>query len=58
MTLIHDPNRWPEGEVAVAEFDQYYSSSNYSDRGRKRLYLARESEHSPWKILLEESLSQ
>ena len=57
MTLIHDPNRWPEGEVTVAEFDQSYRSSNYADRGRKRLYLARENSDSAWKILLEESLT-
>ncbi len=57
MTLIHDPNRWPEGEVTVAEFDQSYRSSNYSDRGRKRLYLARKNSDSAWKILLEESLT-
>jgi len=58
LTLMHDPNRWDEGEILVAEFDQHYSSSNYTDLGRKRLYLARESESQPWKILLEESLSQ
>jgi murein L,D-transpeptidase YafK len=58
MTIIHDPNRWPEGEVVVAEFDQHYRSSNYSDIGRKRLYLARESDNSPWKILLEEGLAR
>lgn len=58
MTLIHDPNRWPEGEMVVAEFDQSYRSSNYADHGRKRLYLARSSATTPWKILLEESLEQ
>ena len=58
MTLIHDPNRWPEGEVVVAEFNQHYRSSNYSDTGRKRLYLARESDRSPWKIILEESIAR
>jgi len=56
MTLIHDPNQWPEGEVIVAEFDQSYRSSNYADTGRKRLYLARKNSGSEWKILLEESL--
>lgn len=56
MTIVHDPNRWPEGEVVVAEFDQYYRSNNYADIGRKRLYLARDSDNSPWKILLEEGL--
>ncbi len=58
MTLIHDPNRWPEGEVVVAEFDQSYRSSNYADHGRKRLYLARADRSQPWRILLEESLEQ
>jgi len=56
MTLIHDPNPWPEGEVIVAEFDQSYRSSNYADKGRKRLYLARAKPGQHWKILLEESL--
>jgi len=58
MTLIHDPNRWPEGEVVVAEFDQSYRSSNYADKGRKRVYLARVNADQKWKILLEESLDQ
>jgi len=58
MTVMHDPNRWPEGEMVVAEFDQHYRSSNYADQGRKRLYLARTSENQPWKILLEESLQR
>jgi len=58
LSLIHDPNAWPEGEVAVAEFDQNYSSSNFSDHGRKRLYLARSSADVPWQILLEETVAQ
>ncbi|GAV20093.1 l,D-transpeptidase catalytic domain [Mariprofundus micogutta] len=58
MTVMHDPNRWSEGEMVVAEFDQQYRSSNYADQGRKRLYLARDSESQPWKILLEETLNQ
>jgi len=58
LTLMRDPNRWPEGEVMLAEFDQRYRSSNYADKGRKRLYLARDSKDSPWKVLLEESLKQ
>lgn len=56
FTLMRDPTRWAEGEVVLAEFDQVYRSSNYADQGRKRLYLARDSKTSPWKILLEESL--
>jgi murein L,D-transpeptidase YafK len=56
MTIIHDPTRWQEGEVVVLEFKQTYQSSNYSDTGKKRLYLARDDEKSPWKILIEESL--
>jgi len=58
MTLIHDPNLWPEGEVVVAEFDQSYRSSNYADKGRKRVYLARAKADQKWEILLEESLDQ
>jgi len=58
ITLIHDPNPWPEGEVVVAEFDQSYRSSNYADKGRKRIYLARANANQNWKILLEESLGQ
>ncbi len=57
MSLIHDPSHWPEGEVVVAEFDQDYRSSNYADRGRKRLYLVRASAQQSWKILLEESVT-
>jgi len=58
MTLIHDPNPWPEGEVVVAEFYQTYRSSNYEDQGRKRIYLARSNGNEAWKILIEESLPQ
>jgi len=56
MTLIHDPNPWPEGEVVVAEFNQTYRSSNYGDQGRKRVYLTRTNATQPWKVLIEESL--
>ncbi len=58
LSLIHDPNLWPEGEVVVAEFDQIYRSSNYADQGRKRLYMARSSDAAPWQILLEETVHQ
>ncbi|MDX8409120.1 MAG: L,D-transpeptidase family protein [Mariprofundales bacterium] len=57
LTLIHDPNRWPEGEVVVAQFVQHYRSSNYRDRSIKRLYLARKSVRRPWKILSEETIT-
>jgi len=56
LTLIHDGNRWSEGEVVVAEFDQLYRSNNYQDHSRKRLYLARSDAEKPWKILIEESV--
>lgn len=56
MTIIRDPNRWPEGEIVVAEFDQHYRSNNYQDKSRKRLYLARASESEPWRILIEETV--
>ncbi|RLL55108.1 hypothetical protein D8Y20_02485 [Mariprofundus sp. EBB-1] len=58
MTIIHDPNPWPEGEIVVAEFDQRYRSSNYKDQGRKRVYLVRASANQAWKVLIEESLPQ
>ncbi len=57
MTIIHDPTPWQEGEIVVVEFQQNYQSSNYSDKGKKRLYLARGDAQSPWKILIEESLN-
>jgi murein L,D-transpeptidase YafK len=53
MTIIRDPNTWPEGEIAVVEFMQHYDSSNFKDAGRKRLYLVRRP-HDPWRILIEE----
>ncbi len=56
LTLVHDPNRWPEGEIVVAEFDQRYRSDNYADESRKRLYLARSAPDAPWRILIEETV--
>jgi len=56
INLIHDPSRWPEGEVVVAEFDQKYRSNNYQDLTRKRVYLARQADDTPWRILIEESV--
>ncbi len=56
LTLIRDANRWAEGEVVVAEFNQHYRSNNYQDFSRKRLYLARLDAQSPWHILIEESV--
>lgn len=56
LSLVHDPNRWSEGEVVVAEFDQHYRSNNYEDKERKRVYLARDSSAQPWRILIEESI--
>ena len=56
INIIHDPNQWPEGEVVMVEFTQKYRSSNYSDTGAKRLYLARDHADQAWKILIEESL--
>jgi len=58
LSLIHDPSRWPEGEVVVAEFDQHYRSSNFEDVSRKRIYLARSNADSPWQILIEESVNE
>ena len=56
VTIIHDPNMWAEGEIVMVEFKQTYRSSNYSDQGHKRLYLARDNATQAWKILIEESL--
>jgi len=56
LTLIRDTNRWAEGEVVVAEFNQDYRSNNYQDYSRKRLYLARLDAQSPWRILIEGSI--
>jgi len=57
LSLIHDPNRWPEGEVVVAEFNQHYRSNNYQDVTRKRIYLARPGDDSGWQVLLEENVT-
>lgn len=57
VSLIHDPNHWPEGEVVVAEFNQHYRSNNYQDVTRKRIYLARSESDGEWKVLIEESVS-
>lgn len=57
VSLIHDPSRWPEGEVVVAEFNQRYRSNNYEDVTHKRIYLARSNADSPWRILIEESVA-
>jgi len=56
LTIIHDPTPWKEGEITVVEFKQGYTSSNYSDTGKKRLYLTRRDAQSPWQILIEKSL--
>ncbi|MBL4759403.1 MAG: L,D-transpeptidase family protein [Mariprofundaceae bacterium] len=56
LTLMRDANRWAEGEVVVAEFNQGYRSNNYQDSSRKRMYLARLDAQSPWRILIEESV--
>jgi len=58
VSLIHDPNIWPEGEVVVAEFNQYYRSNNFQDVSRKRIYFARDNDDSDWKILIEESIDR
>lgn len=58
LTFIYDSSRWPEGEVAVAEFVQHYRSNNYADESRKRLYLARDSKSETWKVLIEESIDE
>jgi len=56
LNILHDPNRWNEGEIVVADFIQHYQSSNYQDSVRKRLYLARKNEQDAWKILIEENV--
>jgi len=56
LSVVRDPNSWPEGEVVVAEFNQSYRSNNYQDVSRKRLYLARSDADTAWRIVLEESV--
>ncbi len=56
VAIIHDPTPWKSGEMVVVEFKQKYQSSNYSDAGKKRLYLTRSDKSQPWQILIEESL--
>jgi len=56
FTIILDPNHDEFDQVAVAEFDQRYRSSNYADTTRKRLYLVRDSRTAPWQILIEEEV--
>jgi len=56
LSVVRDPNSWPEGEVVVAEFNQSYHSNNYQDVSRKRLYLARSDAQAAWRIVLEESV--
>ncbi len=57
LSLIHDPSRWPEGEVVVAEFNQHYRSNNYQDVTRKRVYLARAGSQEKWQLLVEENVA-
>ncbi len=57
LTLIHDPNPRPEGEVVVAQFHQRYRSDNYADATVKRLYLVRANPRRPWRILSEETIN-
>lgn len=46
------------GKLATVKFFQKFRSNNYKDITRKRVYLARADEHSPWKILIEESIAE
>ena len=55
LVLLHDPHPHPFGELAVAAFVQRYTSNNYRDITRKRLYLVRKSPDAPWRILAEEA---
>ncbi|MDQ6993972.1 MAG: L,D-transpeptidase family protein [Mariprofundaceae bacterium] len=56
LTMIHDPNVWPEGDVVVTDFEQRYQSDNYQDVTHKRMYWVRKKPHADWKILIEETL--
>jgi len=56
LTIIHDPNPRPEGEIVVAQFHQHYQSDNYKDDTIKRLYLVRSNAQHPWRILSEETV--
>jgi len=56
LTVIHDPNTWPEGEVVVTDFDQRYESDNYHDVTHKRMFWVRSKPTEDWKVLIEETL--
>jgi len=58
FTLIRVPDQKGYADVVVAEFNQHYQSDNYADSGRKRLYLVRDKHKAPWRILLEQSVTQ
>ncbi len=56
VTMIHDPNRSTEGEIAVMDFEQSYRSDTYQDKTHKRMYWVRHAGQKAWKILSEETL--
>ncbi|MDX8391980.1 MAG: L,D-transpeptidase family protein [Mariprofundaceae bacterium] len=58
FTIIRVPDQIGFAQVVVAEFNQNYQSDNYADLSRKRLYLVRDEQSSPWRILLEQSVER
>jgi len=58
FTLIRAPDPIGFAQVVVAEFNQNYASDNYADESRKRLYLVREDQSEPWRILLEQTVEK
>lgn len=57
-TLIRVPDPVGFSEMVVAEFNQHYTSDSYADMSRKRLYLVRDKQSDPWRILLEQGVEQ
>lgn len=58
FTLFRVPDPGSFADMVVAEFTQNYSSDNYADISRKRMYLVRDSKNAPWRILLEQTVDQ
>ncbi len=58
FTIIRVPDQKGFAEVVVAEFNQNYQSDNYADLSRKRLYLVRDRQNGPWRILLEQAVER
>ncbi|MDQ6993332.1 MAG: SPOR domain-containing protein [Mariprofundus sp.] len=53
IRLIGEPVQIAQGKAVLVEFSQRYTSSNYASDSRKRLFLVRQQDAQPWKILSE-----